>query len=206
MTLLSRYDLSALRPPAALASEADWRAPSTEALEAWGLLKGWCFDGTGIAGLDGYTRALRLPLSVASLHGGGIGMGAELAEALCQDLDGSVSLATCPGVSARLVLRLRAKFHDSLPWRRPQSDDPWDCGYVREGAQGLAALARFTPRRATLIVAPSPASTEFLDSIGKLALRQGQFRRPVRLLLLQGTALPEGLSATSIELNPGAPG
>lgn len=207
MALLSRYDLNALRPPAVLTRETDWQAPPTEALEAWALLKAWCFEDAGFAG-HGPRRVQ--PLSAAILSGGEAATRKTLAEALCQDLDGSVSMAACAGAAARLVLRLRVKYQECQPWRAPQSGDPWDSGYAREDAQGVAALARFTPRRPTLIVAPAPPSDTLADCLRELLPRSRHWQRPVRMLLVQtgssavAVGVPESMPLTSIELGDGA--
>lgn len=142
---------------------------------------------------------------------------ATLAAALALHLDGSHTLQACGGALARLALRARVKLHDlqtprrgavgseragdgSLPFSRI-----WDSGR----AQGDAtALARFRPRRPSLVVIDSlsQAGRDSRDSRGNdpeqhggaalraavLALQAaaGEFSHPLRVLWCLGEPLP----------------
>ncbi len=167
-TLLARYDVATLRPPSphALAALDARQVHIGQALNAW------CRRQPGPA------------FAVAHLNGmPGVGK-TYLADALCRDLDGSLGLDACPTIAARWRLKLRVKLADCLGRRFQSSAHPWDCGFLRETPAALAALARFTPRRATLIVADALPAEQIQTCIELLARRHPGFLYPVRLLVV----------------------
>lgn len=184
--LVARYDGGVMRvePPAAVARPA---GPLSDAQQAtWRRLQAWCFAGAG-DGRSPFWRPGALPrvelrFAVATLADGPEADLPQLVEAFSRHLDGSDQLAAAGGALAGLLLRLRVKRDDAFWWRARQPSDPWDCGYL---IGEPAALRRFQPRRATLMVAD--------DSLPDAALREAQhilqtrsagFRHPVRLLVL----------------------
>ena len=183
-TLTARYDNAALRvaPPTAIdPARLAWLAADRPA--AWITLADWCFDGDafGVATLTGPDR-------LALAH---------LAEAFSRELDGSVLLDAASGALARWRMRLTVKLHDTMAWRERRRADPWDCGYLVDEPAARAALRRFAPRRATLIVASSPAPEHVAEAIAVLRANAARFDRPVRLLVLDVAPGALRLSATS---------
>lgn len=72
--------------------------------------------------------------------------------------------------------------------------DARDCGHVIDTPAGLQALARCTPRRATLLVAADHMPKNTLHSaVGRLRSLAPISRQPVRLLVL--ATLPADRSA-----------
>jgi hypothetical protein len=175
--LIARFDRAALRvePPAGY-RPAPLRA---EQLGAWQWLEAWCFEGAG----DGRSPPPQ-PWSVAELSGPPGAGRSHLAEAFSRHLDGDLRLQALPGGWPRLRLRLAVKLAESLPGRRRQRSDPWDCGYLVDEPAALQALQRFQPRRATLMVADELPVAALAACIDALAPRQGGFGQPVRLLVI----------------------
>lgn len=130
----------------------------------------------------------------------------DLIEAFCRHLDGSHQLLAVSGALGGLLLRLRAKLCDVAWWRCRRESDPWDCGYALNEPEARAALARFEPRRATLVVAvgwPQETLVETLAAMQSSALR---FAHPVRCLVVQtgpgsitGRLRSAGLPATVLQ-------
>jgi len=175
--LIARFDREALHvtPPAGY-RHCPLRA---EQQAAWAWLDNWCFDGAG----DGRTPP-PLPFSQAVLAGPPGSGRSHLAEAFSRHLDGDQRLQALPAGWSRLRLRLAAKLAESLPGRRRQRSDPWDCGYLADSASALRALRRFQPRRATLMVADELPGPTLAACIDALAQRRDGFRQPVRLLVI----------------------
>jgi hypothetical protein len=174
---MARFDRAALHvePPAGY-RQAPLRA---EQLSAWQWLENWCFEGAG----DGRSPPPQ-PWRVAVLAGPPGAGRSHLAEAWSRHLDGDLRLQALPAGWPRLRLRLAVKLAESLPGRRRQRSDPWDCGYLEGSAPALQALHRFQPRRATLMVADELPEAALAACIDALAPRQARFRQPVRLLVI----------------------
>lgn len=184
--LVARYDGEVMRvePPAAVAQAT---GPLSDAQQAtWRQLQAWCFAGAG-DGRSPFWRPGALPrveqrFAVATLAGGPEADLQQLVEAFSRHLDGSDQLAAAGGALAGLLLRLRVKCNDAFWWRARQASDPWDCGYLLGEP---AALRRFQPRRATLMVADdSLPDAALLEALHILQTRSVGFRHPVRLLVL----------------------
>lgn len=196
-TLIARYDDEALRvlPPRDLGLR--WAGPLGDAQRrTWDDLLAWCHAGTGNGRCPGWRPwampGMDQPLAIALLTGpNGVGK-SHLAEALARHLDGSNVLEALPGRWARLRYRLRVKINDCQWWRRRRPDDPWDCGYLVDDAAWIGRLAHFLPRRATLLIADELTAESLNDITRILAERRVEFRRPVRLLLVDVTP-PAGL-------------
>lgn len=164
--LSARFDLQTLEPPLPLAEPA---LQAAQAHAAWPGLLAWCHQPVHWA--------------VHTLAGEA---GTDLAHTLCLVVDGSLQLRACRGGAARLALRLRTKVNDVAVWRPRQPADPWDAGWLRAGSAGLQALARFTPRRPTLLVAgPALGRAHQQEAEALLRARQAQAPQPLRLLVLQ---------------------
>jgi hypothetical protein len=179
--LIARFDREALHvtPPAGY-------RPGTlraEQMAAWQWLEAWCFEGAG----DGRSPPPQ-PFGVAVLAGPPGAGRSHLAEAYSRHLDGDLRLQALPAGWPRLRLRLAVKLAESLPGRRRQPGDPWDCGYLGSSAAALQALRRFQPRRATLMVADELPEAVLADCIAALAPRQAGFGQPVRLLVIAAGA------------------
>ena len=170
--LLARYDDATLRPPESAARPANLDAADQATLAA---LRRWCLANS------------ERRLAAAVLNGGDHRSASHLAEHLALERDGSWQLAACNGAAARLRLRALTKLHDALAalaWRARQDHDPWDSGHLRSSAAGLQALARFQPRRATLIVADGTAPEALRACWAVLRARQQAYAHPVRLLVV----------------------
>lgn len=170
--LSARFDLRALEPPLPLAEPA---LQAAQAHAAWPGLLAWCHQPARWA-----VRTLPGDTGLAGEAG------TDLAHALCLVVDGSLQLRACRGAAARLALRLRTKINDVALGRPRQPADPWDAGWLRPGREGLQALAQFTPRRPTLLVAgPALGRAHQQEAEALLRARQAQALQPLRLLLLQ---------------------
>lgn len=204
--LTARFDRAALRPPAPLPA-GQLRHPAQDG-PAFQALRQWCLAGSGPGtrafGSPAAAGAIAQRCTVATLAGGRPEAASALAHALCLERDGSLQLQACRGAGARLRLRLATKLHDALWWRARQPHDAWDCGYVIDTPAGLQALARFTPRRATLLVAEGLPVATLRSVITDLHARQAALAQPLRLLVLGTTDLPERLPMpmTTVSLDP----
>ncbi len=169
-TLRARYDLQALQPPEGLDAR---RLQAAQAHPLWPELQAWC---------HGEARWAARPLAVADdAQADAI----TLAQALGLVLDGSLQLQACRGGAQRLALRLRTKWQDMAPHRRPASA-PWDAGWLRPGASGLQALQRFTPRRPTLLLADTALGAAHRQQAeALLGMQQARSAHRLRLLWLQ---------------------
>ncbi|MDP2007396.1 MAG: hypothetical protein Q8K45_17105 [Rubrivivax sp.] len=194
-TWTARYDRAALRPP-------DLLPPTqTQALQqhpAWPALRGWCLRGSG-PGTRPWARPGALPaveerFSVAHLQGDDDNGLKALATALCLERDGSLQLQGCTTAAARLRLRGLTKLHDVMWWRARLPADAWDSGHLIDSLAGLQALARFTPRRATLLVAGNLPAPTLQAVVTDLHARQVHWAQPVRLLVLSKSRLPAELA------------
>lgn len=184
-SLVARYDGEVMRvePPTAPARAAGSWSDAQQA--TWTRLHAWCFAGAG-DGRSPFWQPWVLPrveqrFSATALAGGSDDE-AQLVEAFSRHLDGSDQLAAAGGAVAGLLLRLRVKRNDALWWRARQPSDPWDCGYL---IGETAALHRFQPRRATLMVADQSLPDAALrEALQVLQARSAGFHHPVRLLVL----------------------
>ena len=172
----TRFDAKALRPPAAVPDASRWRLPRGVAPEVWAALLEWSTAGR-VRRWQG-SDALRS----SSLEGGSEAQRVELAEALCQHLDGSVRLVACGSAVRRIGLRLLVKVGDAFGGLGDAH--PWDCGHTLSGPAGQQALERFRPRRDTLIVMHSLSATYISRRLEALRANSAEFRRQVRVLLL----------------------
>ncbi len=200
--LSARFDVAALRPPAPLpAGQAGHPAQDHT---AWPTLRHWCLAGAG-PGTRPFWSPGRPPTigqryTTAALAGADISTQRALAQALCLERDGSLQLQACRTAWGRLQLRAATKLHDAMWWRARQPADAWDCGYVVDTPAGLQALARFVPRRATLMVADDLPADVLHAVANGLKSRQTQLRQAVRLLVVGTGPVTDGLAATTITL------
>ena len=194
--LRARFDLLALRPPAASPSPAGDTLARQQ--PAWAGLQAWCRHGAGPGcsawAQPGAQPAVAQRLAVAALRGPDDATTRTWAETLARQLDGSVALAALPGGAtgtAALVLRLRTKGQDALWWRPRQPDDPWDAGWAIDTPRARAHWpSGFMPRRATLVLADrreaAPLHLQLHLYLAALAARSDDFRHPVRWLWVGG--------------------
>jgi hypothetical protein len=207
--LRARFDLLALRPPAAAADEATCQARCPA---AWSALQAWCRAGAG-PGNSPWARpgappavALRLAVAVLQAPDDAQRDASTLAwaDALARDLDGSLRLAALSGPGADLRLRLGVKARDAIWWRQRQPDDPWDAGWALDTPEAQRQWrVGFTPRRATLVLADSRAAASLQPALAALAARSGELRHPVRWLWVGDGDVPPlpGLAVTRIALD-----
>lgn len=209
-TLSARYDGAVMRdaPPAdpAVAADTDPAdAAQTSDLDA--ALRAWCEHGSG----DGRAPLWRPwalpdlpePLRVAR-WAPGAGPPARV-EALMRELDRNAELATLAARSrlASLRLRLAVKWRELRWWRPRHPQQPWDTGYLRGGAQAQAQLARFRPRRPTLMVAQGLPEAELAQVLAALQTAQAMYRHPVRVLLLDPPSPGQhALAASATPIGP----
>lgn len=163
MRLPRRFDDAMMSPP-------DAQGISDATLHS--LLRNWCEGGT--------SPTLTEPLRVASLapH-------AALDDVACE-MDGTHELARL-GRWQGLLWRLQILWHECVSTRGAQPDDPWDCGWWREGP--LAAAKIFRPRRATLLLVreTDPAVTAAL--LSTLQASSPSYAKPVRVLVVSESAV-----------------
>lgn len=164
----ARYDLAALCPPAAAGR------PTAAEQAAFDALRRWCL------------AAPEQRLAVATLDDRDPAAASRLATQLALERDGSWQLAACGSAAARLQLRVRTQLRDVTGWGVRQDSHPWDSGTLRDTPAGLQALARFQPRRATLIVADRARPGTVQTALQDLSQRAATWRHPVRVLVLGG--------------------
>ena len=186
----ARYDLAALVPPEpAYATQA----AAAQGRPAWRALRAWCLAGSS---------PLQARLAVAVLEGGDADAAHTLAQALCLERDGSLQMLACRGTTGRLALRLKTKLNDLNPWHERQPGDAWDAGFLPGTAAGLEALARFEPRRATLLVAQGLSTPALRATCALLQSRQRDYGHALRLLLVPAApGLDVGWPVTRITLD-----
>lgn len=201
-TLRARYDSAALLPPQPACD------PKPHDALAWQSLLDWCLTGSGPGTLPLFSPLLQpraLPLvdtrfSIATLEGPGADA---LATLLALERDGSLQLLACNGAAGRIRLRAATKLHDLAWWRPRQRSDAWDSGSLIASEAGLQALARFAPRRATLVVAQQLGDAHLQRAVATFQRRQAGFAHPVRLLIVGSPGAPvlQGLSSQAIRCN-----
>ncbi len=188
-TLRARFDGAALR--VALPGQPNQAAcaPTAAQTAQWAPLQAWCFlgAGDGSSPLLQPSRAPRVEqrFSVAVWPAAANSARRDVIEAFSRHLDGSHQLLAAGGDWAGLLLRLRVKAGDVAWWRRRRPTDPWDCGYALNEPAARAALARFEPRRATLVVAVDWPEDALIDAITGMARSSPRFAHPVRWLVVQ---------------------
>lgn len=175
MSLLSRYDSLALRveplrplPPA---------QASTAVNPAW---KAWCLRALDLEH-PGSASPPRVPLALGFVADEG-GATAHSLEALSRDLDGDHLLRACHSAAARWRLKLRVKAQDLTPWRARRASDIWDCGYLAATPALPEHLARFRPRRPTLMVADPMPQAALQAAVAALSTASAGYSHPVRVL------------------------
>ena len=120
----------------------------------------------------------------------------DVIESFSRHLDGSHQLLAAGGAWAGVWLRLRVKACDVAWWRRRRPTDPWDCGYALDEPAVRAALVRFQPRRATLVVAVDWPDDAVMDAIQAMARSSLRFVHPVRWLVVQGAPIGDQVQLT----------
>lgn len=195
--LRARFDTRALRPPVAVPDASRWRLPPGVAPQVWAALLEWCTAGRG------RRRQGSDAVQAASLEGGSETQRVELAETLCQHLDGSVRLAACGSAVHRIGLRLAVKLGDAFGGLGDAH--PWDCGYSLPGPAGHEALKWFSPRRNTLIVMQSLTAADIAQRLEALRANAAEFRRQVRVLRLPSNDGDPQADAGPLRLEAGVP-
>ncbi len=187
-TLRARFDGAALRVALPGQPAMAVHTPTATQLVQWAPLQAWCFEDVG----DGCSPLLRPTHAppVAQRFSVAVWPAADpaaltLIEAFSRHLDGSHQLLAAGGALAGLRLRLRVKACDVMWWRRRQASDPWDCGYALDEPETRAALARFEPRRATLVVAVGWPDEALVDAVMAMRRSSPRFAHPVRWLVVQ---------------------
>lgn len=191
-SLTARYDNAALSPTR-LDSSLDAHADPALITD----LRAWCMTGLG-SGRTPFWRPWALPdvaqrLSVALLTGPA--PTAQI-EALARQLDRDDELAALAAQSRRqaIALKLAVKWQELWWWRARHPRQAWDCGWLRED---VSALASFSPRRPTLVVAQALSGPVIDTALQHLLAAHGNYRHPVRLLML-AREMPEGLASRLI--------
>lgn len=206
-TLVARFDGLALRvePDGDLVPGATTLSEHSSRL-TWAGLQHWCLHGSGpgCAPLwrPGALPDVELRLSVAVLTGGTEVDRRRLAEVFSRHIDGSTRLQTLGSRLQGLGWRLRIKLAECQWWRPLPPATPWDAGYLPLSAAAVEPLARFRPRRPTLIVADGLHPQVLAQALGALQANQASFRHPVRLLVL--TERGDGVAALYREGSTGA--
>lgn len=191
-TLIARYDGGVLRPPAAAEPGLQQAAPQGAAQQrAWAALRAWCLAGMG-DGRAPFWQPRRLPdmaerLGVAVLAGSDGAGASRLVAAFARHLDRDDELAALSAESRLMGLRLKlaVKWHELWWWRARHPRQPWDCGYLVEDAGAMVRLARFRPRRPTLIIAKALSGDALAQVLRVLCAAQAHYRHPVRLLVIE---------------------
>jgi len=194
---IARYDEGAMLPCAPGSSTAQCSESVTLAQQhAWDAILRWCHRGAG----DG-SSPLLLPwvfpkaeerFSVAVLAGPKGADKSRLVEAFCRHLDGNEQLSKLASRWARWRVKLRVKAVDCAWWLERKPDHPWDCGFLVEDDAAHECLDRFLPRRSTLFIAEELSASAVAACIDRLDARRGEFRYPVRVLIVD-TDDPGGL-------------
>ncbi|MFO1225561.1 hypothetical protein [Roseateles sp.] len=191
-SLTARYDNAALSPTRPDGKpEGDTDSQTTPALIA--AIRTWCTAHLG-SGRTPFWRPGAVPdvaqrLSVALLSGPAP---AAQIEALARQLDRDDELAALAAVSRRraIGLKLAVKWQELWWWRARHPQQAWDCGWLRAD---VAALAAFSPRRPTLVIAQGLAAAAIDAAVRHLQAAHGSYRHPVRLLVL-ASEMPEGFA------------
>lgn len=202
-TFLARYDAQLLRPPtppvpsAAPAARTAPLPPHEQALQQ--RLLAWCREGSNL----GSRGTAPEPLAAARLTGVPSGAPCPLVEDLALRLDGTFELLAAGGPWRQRLFRLRVKWHECRPWGTRPADAPWDSGYLIGGADWPDRLARFQPRRPTLIVAQGLDEAPLNAALRGLATRRAALAQPVRLLAIDAQSSPGPLALQPLPLPVG---
>ncbi len=196
-SLTARYAFAALCP-----TRPDGDAgPATPVLRA--EIQAWCLAGLG-TGRAPFWRPGALPdvaqrLSVAVLAGPAPTV---QIEALARQLDRDDELAALAARSKRqaIALKLAVKWQELWWWRARHPRQAWDCGWLRGD---VAALARFSPRRPTLVIAQGVSDFAVETAVQHLLAGHLGYRHPVRLLVLaSGVPASAALALEAAGLKP----
>lgn len=187
-TLRARFDGAALSVGLPGHPVRPLALPTAAQAAQWAPLQTWCFEGAG----NGRSPLLRptQPPQVAQAFSVAVWPAVDpaalaLIEAFSRHLDGSHQLLEAGSSLSGLLLRLRVKVCDVAWWRSRQTSDPWDCGYALNEPKARAALARFEPRRATLVVAVDWPADALVDTLAGMQGSSSRFLHPVRWLVVQ---------------------
>ncbi|MDP3810477.1 MAG: hypothetical protein Q8Q78_05690 [Hydrogenophaga sp.] len=186
--LRARFDGAALRVTLPGQPDQAARAPTATQAAQWAPLQAWCFlgAGDGSSPLFQPTQAPQVEQRFAvAVWSAADSAQHDVIEAFSRHLDGSHQLLAAGGAWAGLLLRLRVKAGDVAWWRSRRPTDPWDCGYALDEPAARAALARFEPRRATLVVAVDWPEAALMDAVLAMARSSPRFAHPVRWLVVQ---------------------
>lgn len=179
-SLFARFDGAVLRVSPPGQPSAPLQMPTPAQHRRWAPLLSWCLSGAVGA------RGLQTQLSVALWTAEPGSPDGALIEAFSRHLDGSHQLLAAGGALAGGLLRLRAKACDVAWWRARRASDPWDCGYVVSEPAVREALTRFSPRRATLMVALGWSQADLEDALSQLVCSSAPWAHPVRWLVVAG--------------------
>lgn len=206
-TLRARFDGAALRVALPDRPVLPLAMPTAAQAARWAPLESWCFDGAG-TGRSPLLRPARAPqvtqrFSIAVWPAEDPG-DLDLIEAFSRHLDGSHQLLAAGGTLAGLRLRLRVKWCDVAWWRSRRASDPWDCGYALNEPPARAALARFEPRRATLVVAVGWPPEALMEALAAMQSSSPRFAHPVRWLVIPTgpDAIIERLRSAGLPVRP----
>ncbi len=104
-------------------------------------------------------------------------------------LDGTLQMQTRGGPWRQRLHRLALKLRESTAVGTATSG-PWDCGFIKGGADAAARAAAFVPRRPTLMVAWQLPASVLLPLQAALQARHGSYVLPVRLWVLEDPLHP----------------
>lgn len=164
MPWLRRFDGTLMQPPL-LSSPVD--APLLQNLRTW------CEAGA-------------FPRMTQPFHAASMAAHDGLDAAACE-LDGSHAL-TRLGRCLGLAWRLRILLREQLAGHSARPEDPWDCGWWRDGA--LAAAAAFRPRRPTLLLVREPGDALAQALLAALQAQSPAYTRPLRVLVVCALPMP----------------
>jgi hypothetical protein len=195
---LARYDTSVLRPLPVASAVAPQRglADHTPGLaaahaSAQKALNNWCHAGAGPACVAWWrpwaAAQIDQCLSVALWTGPGAAALWPAVQDFCTELDGSQRLLALPSRWAGRVWRLRIKLFECAWWRSAPAQLPWDAGQLLADEAVLARLARFQPRRATLVVAQGLTFDQIDQVLRHLQNGSPGYAHAVRLLLVSAS-------------------
>ncbi|XHS79937.1 hypothetical protein ACFJGW_08140 [Burkholderiaceae bacterium UC74_6] len=174
MHMPRRFDTALMVPP------EGQNAPD-EALLHW--LRSWCEGGA--------FPVLSEPLRIVNIApNAGLDTGLD---AVACVLDGSHELARL-GLWRGWLWRLQLLWRECVTGRGVRAEDPWDCGWWRDGAQDAAAS--FQPRRATLLMVRESDPVRVAELLSTLRAGSASYAMPVRVLVMSGQ-LTQALEASS---------